>query len=69
MKRGVLPYIDGFKVEKESGKESDKELDEHEEINTTDMPDLENEESATEGQGLKHLTTNQLLSRLPIILS
>ena len=69
LKRGVFPYIDGFKAEKESDKESDKELDEHEEINTTDMPDLENEESATEGQGLKLLTTNQLLSRLPIILS
>ena len=32
------------------------------------MPDLENEESATKGQGLKILTPNQMLSRLPIPL-
>ena len=69
MKRGVFPYIDGLKVENESDKESDKESDEHEEINTTDMPDLENEESATERHGLKLLKTNQLLSSLPIFLS
>ena len=40
---------------------------------TTDMPDLESEESAAErrkkGQGLKILTPNQMLSRLPISLA
>ena len=36
-KRGIFPYIDGFKVEKES--------DENEDIDTTDMPDLESEDS------------------------
>ena len=32
------------------------------------MLDLENEQSATKGQGLKILTPNQMLSRLPIPL-
>ena len=42
----------------------DKQLD------TTDMPDLESEESAEQrGQGLKILTPNQMLSRLPISLA
>ena len=50
-------------------KESDKESDENEEIGTTNMPDLESEESATKGQGLKILTPNQRLSRLPITLA
>ena len=41
---------------------------------TTDMPDLESEESAAQrrnqrGQGLNILTPNQMLSRLPISLA
>ena len=36
--QGVFPYIDGFQVKKESD----------EEIDTTDMPDLDTEESAAE---------------------
>ena len=65
-KRGIFPYIDGFKVEKES--------DENDEIDTTDIPDLESEESTVQrknqqGQGLKTLTPNQMLSRLPISLA
>ena len=64
-KNGIFPYIDGFKVEEES----DKESDENEEIDTTNMPDLESEESVTKGQGLKILTPNQMLSRLPITLA
>ena len=41
---------------------------------TTDMPDLESEESAAQrrnqqGKGLKILTPNQMLSRLPISLA
>ena len=45
-----------------------------EEPNTTDMPELESEESAAErrnqqGQGLKILTPDQMLSRLPITLA
>ena len=65
-KRGIFPYIDGFKVEKES--------DENDEIDTTDIPDLESEESTVQrknqqGQGLKTLTPNQMLSRLPIFLA
>ena len=59
-KRGIFPYIDGFKVEKES--------DENEDIYTTDIPHLESEESI-KGKGLKILTPNQILSRLPISLA
>ena len=47
----------------------EKESDENEEIDTTNMPDLESEESVTKGQGLKILTPNQMLSRLPITLA
>ena len=68
---------------KSNKKESDKELDEesdeestleNEEIDTTDMSDLENEESAArirnqQGKGLKVLTPSQMLSRLPISLA
>ena len=60
-KRGSFLYIDGFKVDEESGEKSDK----NEDIDTTDMPDLESEESI-KGKGLKILTPNQMLSRLPI---
>ena len=47
---------------------SDKQPD------TTEMPDLESEESAAQrknqqGKGLKILTPNQMLSRLPISLA
>ena len=60
-KKGIFLYIDEFKVEKES--------DENEEIDTTTMPDLESEESATEGKGIKILTPKQVLHRLPISLA
>ena len=54
----------GFQVEKET----DEEMD------TTIMSELESEESAAErrnqeGQGLKILTPNQMLCRLPISLA
>ena len=73
-KRGIFPYIDGFKMEKESDEESATKSDENDEIDTTDMPDLETEESATvrrnqQGRGLKILTPNQMLRRLPISLA
>ena len=61
-KRDIFPYIDGFKVNEESDEEW------HEEINTTDLPNLESEESI-EGQELKILSPNQMLSRLPITLA
>ena len=44
----------------------------NEQPGTTDMPDLESEESAVQGQspkGLKILTPNQMLYRLPISLA
>ena len=44
-------------------------IDGNEEINTANMSDLESEESATEGKGLKILTTNEMLGRLPISLA
>ena len=56
-------------MEKESDEKSDKESDENEEIDTTNMSDLEREECAAEGQGSKILTPNQMLSRLPITLA
>ena len=47
---------------------------ENEEIDTTDMPELESEESAakrqsTEGHGLKIITPNQMLNRFPVSLA
>ena len=53
-------------IPKPNNKKSDEQPD------TTDMPELEREESATqkqEGHGLKMLTPNQILSRLPISLA
>ena len=60
-------------MEKKSDEESDEESDTLEAIDTADMPDLECEESATQrtnqqAWGLKILTPNQMLSRLPISL-
>ena len=62
-------------MEKESDEESDEESTlENKEIDATDMSDLESEDSAAErrneqGQGLKILTPNQMLGRLPISLA
>ena len=58
-------------MEKESDDESTLE---DEEMDTTIMPELESEESAEkrrnqQGQGLKILTPNQMLNRLPISLA
>ena len=66
--KGIFSYIDGFQVEKETDKETNEQPD------TTNMPELESEESAEErrnqtGKGLKILTASQMLSRLPIILA
>ena len=61
-----------FEIFKEK---SDKEKQEsNERPDTTDMPELESEESAAErrnqqGRGLKILTSDQMLSRLPITLA
>ena len=66
--KGIFSYIDGFQVEKETGEDTDEEID------TTIMPELESEESAAEkrnqqGEGVEILTPNQMLSRLPISLA
>ena len=65
---GIFPYTDGFQVEKETDEETDEQPD------TTYMPELESEEFAEQrrnqqGKGLKILTPNQMLSRLPISLA
>ena len=57
---------------KEIIKPNDKKTDEQ--PDTTDMPELEREESAEErrnqqGKGLKILTPSQVLGRLPISLA
>ena len=67
-KKGLFPYIDGFQVEKETDKKTGEQPD------TTDMPELESEESAEQrrnqpGKGLIILTPQQMLSRLPISLA
>ena len=46
-KKGIFPYKDGFKLEKESDEEPDEESTlESEEIDTTDILGLETEKSA-----------------------
>ena len=61
-----------FKVFKEKLNKEKQESDEQ--LDTRDMPELESEESAAkrrnqQGQGLKILTPDQMLSRLPITLA
>ena len=65
--KGIFLYIDGFQLEKETDEDTDEEMD------TTIMPELESEESAAErrnqqGEGVKILPPNQMLSRLLISL-
>ena len=62
----------GSKADEEVDDEADDETDEQ--PDTTNIPDLESEESAAqrreqEGQGVKLLTPEQMLSRLPISLA
>ena len=61
-----------FEIFKEKLDKEKQETDEQPDI--TDMPELESEESAAErknqpGKGLKILTPDQILSRLPITLA
>ena len=58
----------GSKADQEADDKKDKQPD------TTDMPELESEESAAqrrehEGKGLKILTPQQMISRLPTSLA
>ena len=62
----------GVKADDEADDKADNETDEQ--PDTIDMSDLESEESAEkrrneEGQGLKILTPDQMLIRLPITLA
>ena len=68
---GIFPYIHGFQVGKKLDEESTLK---NEETDTTDMSELESEESTEQrrnqpGRGLKILTPNQMLSKLPISLA
>ena len=62
-------------MKKETDEETDEEsTSENEIIDTTIIPELESEESAEKrrnqkGKGVKILTPNQMLSRLPISLA
>ena len=74
LKKGIFPYIDGFQVDEKTDEETDEEyMPENEEIDNTNMPELESEESAAQrrnqqGKCLKILTPSQMFSRLPISL-
>ena len=66
-KKGIFPYIDRFQVKKDTDEDTDKDTD------ITIIPELESEESAAErrnqqGEGVKILPPNQMLSRLLISL-
>ena len=65
-----LTQID-FKQKRKTDEDTDEDIDE--EMDTTDMPELESEESAAERRNqqgeVKILTPNQMLSRLPIALA
>ena len=61
-------------MNKNNQTQQDKNLQPNEQSDTTDMPELESEESAAQrrnqqGQGLKILTPNQMLSRFSISLA
>ena len=61
-----------FEIFKEKSYKEKQES--NEQLDTRDMPELESEESAAkrrnqQGQGLKILTPDQMLSRLPITLA
>ena len=75
-KKSIFTYIDGFQAEKDTDEDTDEDTDgdKDEEMNTTIMTELGSEESAAErrdiqGKGIKILTPNQMLSRLPISLA
>ena len=80
-KKGVFPYIDGYQVKKETDEDTDEDTDEERDEDANEDTDeetdekstLENEElnsdSSIKGEGLKILTPNQMLNRLPISLA
>ena len=74
-KKGIFLYVDGSQEEKETDEETDEESTlENEKIDSTGIPELESEKSAEQrknkqGKGLKILTPNQMLTRLPITLA
>ena len=62
----------GSKADDEVDDEADDEVDDEtdEQPDTTDMPELENEEStAQQGQGVKILSKQQMITRLPVLLA
>ena len=80
LKEIFIGYEADEKTDEKADDEADNKADKadekgnEEQPDTTDMPDLESEESAKQrrnrkGQGLKILTPNQMLSRIPITLA
>ena len=80
LKEIFIGYEADEKTDEKADDEADNKADKadekgnEEQPDTTDMPDLESEESAKQrrnrkGQGLKILTPNQMLSRVPITLA
>ena len=70
---GVNEKID-FKIFKEKSDKEKQKPNEQPDTTDTDMPELDSKESAAErrnqrGKGLKILTPDQMLSRLPISLA
>ena len=65
----ILSQLKEIFVELKTYNEADDKTD-NEQRDTTDMPDLESEKSAEQrGQGIKILTPDQILCRLPIFLA
>ena len=65
----ILSQLKEIFVELKTYNEADDKTD-NEQRDTTDMPDLESEKSAEQrGQGIKILTPDQILCRLPISLA
>ena len=67
-------YLKGYNYKvwsKNEKKSTDKEesTDKKESVDLSDMPPLEGDEKLKEGKGLKNLTPNKLLTRLPILLA
>ena len=60
-------YEDWYKNKKSvnTRRKNDKE----EPVDLSDIPPLEGDEEVKEGKGLKNLTPNKLLTRLPILLA
>ena len=55
--------------ENEESTDTTRKCDKEESVNLSDMPPLEDDGEVKEGKGLKILTANKLLTRLPVLLA